>query len=78
MSNSKRAVSRCFECGELLYEGDTAYTVLGKVLCPGCVMDGEHICGRCLEYDADMDALAKDYNIIINTIGKGGLKGEQG
>ena len=83
MSNSKHLVSRCCECGEPLYEGDTAYAVLGKVQCPGCVRDGEYICGgeyldyRRLEYDAGMCDLTKDYN-IINMSGKGGEKGEQG
>lgn len=78
MSNSKHLISRCFECGELLYEGDTAYAVLGKVLCPGCVRDGEYICGRekLLDYDAGLDVLSKDYN-IVNVSGKGGVKGEQ-
>lgn len=74
MSNSRRAVSRCCECGEVLYEGDTAYFILGKVLCPLCVMEGEHICGRRSASAFDFASLAESYNIIS---GKGGMRGEE-
>ena len=36
----KTAVARCAECGEVLSEGDAAYSLLGKTICTTCVKHG--------------------------------------
>ncbi len=33
----KHLFAKCRECGEHLYEGDTAYIIDGNCLCPACV-----------------------------------------
>ncbi len=40
----RKPVIRCEECGEQMFDGDTAYRLAGKPYCPGCVEDGLVIC----------------------------------
>ena len=39
-------VARCRECGEALYDGDTAYLLGGKYYCVSCVDDSMTVCRK--------------------------------
>lgn len=60
----KTAVARCAECGEVLSEGDAAYSLLGKTICTTCVKHGFIICGGESTRDLLPEELEKIYNII--------------
>ena len=65
----KTAVARCAECGEVLSEGDAAYSLLGETICPTCVKHSFIICGgestrNFPTEDFPETELEKIYNII--------------
>ena len=60
----KTAVARCAECGEVLSEGDAAYSLLGKTICTTCVKHGFIICGGEIDRVLPFEELEKIYNII--------------
>ena len=60
----KTAVARCAECGEVLSEGDAAYSLLGKTICTTCVKHGFIICGGESTGDLLPEELERIYNII--------------
>ena len=60
----KTAVARCAECGEVLSEGDAAYSLLGKTICTTCVKHGFIICGGESDRVLPFEELERIYNII--------------
>ena len=60
----KTAVARCAECGEVLSEGDAAYSLLGKTICTTCVKHGFLICGGESVGILPFEELERIYNII--------------
>ena len=77
MDNSM-AAAKCSSCGEILWDGDTAYRISGKIVCPACVRDGEFICrGRLSTDEPDFKLLAKLYFAKTESVKKRGEKSEQ-
>lgn len=70
----KRIAARCAECGEVLAEGDAAYSLLGKTICTTCVKHGFIICGGESIRDFTPEELEKIYNIIHQKTRKGGVE----
>lgn len=70
----KRIAGRCAECGEKLTEGDVAYSLLGKTVCPTCVKHGFMICGGESTRDFTPDEIERIYNVISQKTRKGGVE----
>ena len=51
----ERPFARCSECGEPLYDGDTAYVLEERYYCTSCVDDGLVVCRREDEYEDEND-----------------------
>ena len=75
MENSKAA--KCSSCGEILRDGDAAYRISGKLVCPACVRDGEFICrGYSSADEPDFGLLAMLYFKKKESVKKRGEKSE--
>lgn len=70
----KTAVARCAECGEVLSEGDAAYSLLGKTICTTCVKHGFIICGGESTGNLLPEELERIYNIIRQKTREGGVE----
>lgn len=65
----KTSVARCAECGEVLAEGDAAYSLLGKIICTTCVKHSFIICGgESTRNITEADFTGAEYEKIYNII----------
>lgn len=44
ISHKTKAVTCCDSCGEVLYDGDTGYSLIEKIFCPACVEAALIVC----------------------------------
>lgn len=59
MEERRKCIAKCRECGETLYDGDTAYKLNDAYYCPGCVSDSLIVCRSDGYYEYPRDEVSQ-------------------